>query len=253
MGIFRELAHLVEQLDQKRFRALITPGNTDAVKAFCDGLMSHQSPASSRTVESDRADDADVMKKLIPFSKRIGEDRFRVLVNSGNTGAVKAFCDELVMASLPMKMTVEGRTYDILSFHCEGERTVADAVMLQRSRELNACLGEDDAEYILAHRARIPVALQSEVFFIFPMYQRKHPVDDRGDVEGSEDTGTLLMIGPGIKNFPEIFTLSYNRDYDPIYHKGEGRWEPHWYRMNGFAWRRHARLLRRVCDNPTNL
>lgn len=120
--------------------------------------------------------------------EQLGDERFAALIDSGNTGKVKEFCDALVKDALPSEMTVGGRTYDILGFH-RGEEYVKGDLMVSRAKEMNAHLGQNDGQHLLDNQQDIPAALRGKVAFVFTDW--RHP-DDPGNVyyvcwhEGSE-------------------------------------------------------------------
>lgn len=81
----------------------------------------------------------------------------------------------LMKDMLPTTMTIAGRTYDILGFLQGDEKSVVGHTMVDRAKELNANLGEDDGRHILEHQADIPVALRGKVAFVFTDW--RHPDD----------------------------------------------------------------------------
>lgn len=82
------------------------------------------------------------------------------------------------LSVLPNKMTVGGRTYDILSF-LRGERRVKGDVMVTRAKEMNAHQGNEERGHLLKYQAEIPVALRGKVVFVFT--DDRHP-DNPGNV-----------------------------------------------------------------------
>ena len=60
---------------------------------------------------------------------------------------------------LPTEMTVGNRTYKILGFLRGDEKSVIDHTMVERAKEMNANLGEDDGQFLLDNQQDIPVAL----------------------------------------------------------------------------------------------
>jgi hypothetical protein len=109
----------------------------------------------------------DTLHSVVHLQREIGDEAFNALVSSDNTEAVRQFAQELVEKSLPTKMTVGGRTYEILCFLKGDEKSVIDHVMVDRAKEMNANLGQDDGEHILKHQDEIPVALRGKVAFVF--------------------------------------------------------------------------------------
>lgn len=65
------------------------------------------------------------------------------------------------------EMTVGGTTYEILSFLKEGEKSVKGDVMVSRTEEMGANLGESDLERIFEYQDDIQVELHGEVIFVF--------------------------------------------------------------------------------------
>jgi hypothetical protein len=114
-------------------------------------------------------------RKLAHLYEQIGEDRFRALISSNNTGRVKDFCDQLLKGTMPTTMTVGVRTYDILGFLQGDEMSVVGHTMVSRAKEMSAHLGQDDGQYLLDHQQDIPVALQGKIAFVFTDW--RHPDD----------------------------------------------------------------------------
>lgn len=75
---------------------------------------------------------------------------------------------------LPTEMTIDGRTYEILSFLKGDEKSVPGDTMVERAKEMNAHLGKEDCEHLLAHQDEIPAALRGKVAFVFP--DMRYPV-----------------------------------------------------------------------------
>jgi hypothetical protein len=96
-----------------------------------------------------------------------------------------------ILSTLPTEMTIAGRTYEILSFLKEGEKSVYGGVMVERAKEMNAHLGQEDCEFLLAHQNEIPPALRGEIEFVFPDLRGRDPAEDREFVAclGSDDGG----------------------------------------------------------------
>lgn len=117
----------------------------------------------------------DTLRSAAHLAREIGDDAFAALVSSDNTDAVRAFANGLVKSSFPVQMTVGGRTYDILTFLHEGENVVAGTTMVSRAKKMDASLGQEDGEHLLAHQDGIPVALQGKVVFVFTDW--RHPGD----------------------------------------------------------------------------
>jgi hypothetical protein len=86
-------------------------------------------------------------RKLAHLVEQIGEWRLDALLDPANTGKVRGFCDELIEASLPKEMTLDGVTYEIISFN--GHEKRADSLLMARWVEA-ACayLKEEDLERI---------------------------------------------------------------------------------------------------------
>jgi len=114
----------------------------------------------------------DSLRAMAHLKEQLGDERFAALIDSGNTGKVKEFCDQLVKDALPAEMTVGGRTYEILGFLRGDEKSVAGYVMVERAKEMNANRGQDDGEHILTYQNEIPVALHGKVAFVFPDWRR---------------------------------------------------------------------------------
>jgi len=117
----------------------------------------------------------DTLKSAAHLRRELGEDLFSALVSSDNTAAVREFAKTLMKNALPTTMTLGGRTYEILGFLRGDETSVGGSVMVGRAGELNANLGKDDCEHVLAHQSEIPAALRGKVAFVFPDW--RHPGD----------------------------------------------------------------------------
>lgn len=120
-----------------------------------------------------------MLRKLAHLLEQLGKERFEVLIDSGNTGLVKEFCEGLLKGSLPTEMTVCGRTYEILGFLREGETSVVGHVMVERARDMSAHLGQDDGQHLLDNQQDIPLSLRGKVVFVFTGWRNP---DDSGDV-----------------------------------------------------------------------
>lgn len=112
------------------------------------------------------------LRKLAHLKEQLGDERFAALINSGNTGKVKSFCDQLCDQlfedSIPTSMTIAGRTYEILDFLREEDReSVSGSTMVERANEMQAHLGQDDGQHLLNHQEEIPEALRGKVAFVF--------------------------------------------------------------------------------------
>ena len=113
-------------------------------------------------------------RSLAHLEEQLGVERFRALIDSGNTGKVKD--------AIPTTMTVGGRTYDLLGFLQGDEKQVVGHTMVARAKEMSANLGEEDGQHILKHQADIPEALRGKVYFVFT---------DWRDPGGSENVACL--------------------------------------------------------------
>lgn len=83
------------------------------------------------------------------------------------------------ISNLPTEMTIADRIYDILGFLRGDEKSVVGHTMVERAKEMNANLGEDDGQHLLDHQSEIPVALRDKVVFVFTDW--RHP-DSSGHV-----------------------------------------------------------------------
>jgi len=82
--------------------------------------------------------------------------------------------------SLPTEMKVGDRIYEIFCFLKKNEEKINSYEMTRRAKEMNAHLGEDDAQYLLDHRQDIPIILRDKVTFVFTDWNR-YP-DDLSEV-----------------------------------------------------------------------
>ena len=72
------------------------------------------------------------------------------------------------VGNAPEELTIEDRTYELVSFLKEGESSVTGDIMVERAKELNASLGEEEGQYILERQDEIPEELQGKVYLVFP-------------------------------------------------------------------------------------
>ena len=112
--------------------------------------------------------------------------------------------------SLLIEITIGDRTYEILGFLRGEETLVVGYTMVDRAKEMNAHLGQDDGEYILKHQDEIPASLRGKVVFVFTDW--RHP------------------------DSPE-------RVYCVYWH--DGRWVRHWSWLDDDGWVGDVRFLRR--------
>lgn len=80
---------------------------------------------------------------------------------------------------LPTEITVGGVTYEIFSFLREGEDYISGEAMVKRAKRMNANLGQEDCEFLLAHEDEIPVVLRNKVSFVFPDWRRLCDCEER--------------------------------------------------------------------------
>ncbi|RJR31487.1 hypothetical protein C4569_02020 [Candidatus Parcubacteria bacterium] len=103
------------------------------------------------------------------ITRRLWEVLRRVMEGTLNPDAVATALQKIAEGTLPTEMTIAGRTYEIVDFlQKEDKGSVVGHTMVERAKELNANLGEDDAQYLLDHQEEIPEALRGKVVFVFP-------------------------------------------------------------------------------------
>lgn len=66
--------------------------------------------------------------------------------------------------------TIGDRTYELVPFLRENERWVKGDTMVERAKELNANLGEEDGQFILKHQTETPVEFRSRFYLVFPAW-----------------------------------------------------------------------------------
>lgn len=88
---------------------------------------------------------------------------------------------------LPTTMTVGGRTYELLGFLKGDEQRVVGYKMVDRAKEMQANLGEEDGQHILKHQAEIPAELRGKVFLVFTEWRRPDSSEDVACVDWSDD------------------------------------------------------------------
>src|SRR3989344_103272 len=152
----------------------------------------------------------DVLGKI---TRRWWEVLRRVMEGTLNPDAVATAFQQIAEGTqdmLPTEMTVGNRTYKILGFLRGDEKSVIDHTMVERAKEMNANLGEDDGQFLLDNQQDIPVALGGgKVVFVF---------------------------------------TDWHEPYDPslvdcVRWRG-GRWVQYW-RWLDYGWGGHGRVLRR--------
>ena len=74
---------------------------------------------------------------------------------------------DFIETMLPTEMTIAGRTYEILSFLRGDEKFVFGHPMVERAKEMQAHLGEDEGQHFLDHQEEIPEVLRGRVTFVF--------------------------------------------------------------------------------------
>ncbi len=67
---------------------------------------------------------------------------------------------------LPKKIVVGDRTYEVFSYLRDGEKWDYHT-MVERAKEVDAHLGQDDGEYLLDYQGDIPVVFRERVAFFF--------------------------------------------------------------------------------------
>ncbi len=152
----------------------------------------------------------DTLRSVAHLQKELGDDLFNILVSSDNTAAVREFAKTLAKDALPTTMTVGGRTYDLLGFLQGDEKSVVGPKMVERAKDMQANLGEEDGQHILKHQDEIPVELQGKVVFVFTDWRRPE--------------------------YPEFVAyINWNGD----------RWVQHWLWLALDYWYGNGRVLRR--------
>jgi hypothetical protein len=73
--------------------------------------------------------------------------------------------------ALPTEITLDGVTYEVLSFLQEGEDYVLDDMMVARAKEMGANLGEEDCVRFVKKQSDIPPVFRRRVQFAFPDYR----------------------------------------------------------------------------------
>ncbi len=114
----------------------------------------------------------DTLRSVAHLQKELGDDLFNAVVSSDNTAVVREFAKTLANV-LPTTMTLGGRVYDLLGFLRGDEKSVRSTTMVERVKEMNANLGQDDGQHLLDHQDEIPVVLRGKVVFVFTDW--RHP------------------------------------------------------------------------------
>lgn len=111
-------------------------------------------------------------RRVAHLEEQIGVELFEILTNPENTGKVRVFCTQIVLAGLPTEMTIGGRTYEILDILRGVEENVGEDLMIRRAKEMGANLGENDGAHLLKHQDEIPAVFRRMINFIFPKWRR---------------------------------------------------------------------------------
>jgi len=122
----------------------------------------------------------DTLRSASHLQRELGDELFQALISSDNTEAVRKFAKGLLKGALPTEIVVAGRTYEVLGFLREGEDYVTGRTMVERAKEMDANLGEDDGQHLLNNQQDIPTALRGKVVFVFTDW--RHP-DDSENVD----------------------------------------------------------------------
>jgi hypothetical protein len=69
------------------------------------------------------------------------------------------------------EFTICNRTYELVPFLEEGESYVSGDTMVERAKELNANLGEEDGEFILERQAEIPKEFRGKFYMVFTAWR----------------------------------------------------------------------------------
>ncbi len=117
--------------------------------------------AFSKKEEAEKRVTMDTLRSTAHLQREIGDTLFDWLISSDNTDIVRKFVQKCF---LPTEMDIGERTYDILNFLLDSERSVTGQKIVERAKDMDAHLGEEDAQYILDHQKDIPVALRGKVF-----------------------------------------------------------------------------------------
>ena len=104
---------------------------------------------------------------MVHLEKELGPERAAWLFDPGNVETVSEFIKKRLHDLIPTTMTVGERTYDLLSFLREDETGLSTRVVVKRAIDMNAHLGENDAQYLWDNQQDIPIALRSKVTFVF--------------------------------------------------------------------------------------
>lgn len=77
-----------------------------------------------------------------------------------------------------VEFTIGGRTYELVPFLKEGESCVSCDAMVERAKELNANLGQDDGEFILKNQEEIPQEFRKKFYLVFTAW--RNPSNPQG-------------------------------------------------------------------------
>ncbi len=105
------------------------------------------------------------------FFNDLGEKNSQKLIERENREKVLQFCKKLTFAekkyeTLPVEMKIGDRVYEVIPYLKDKEKPITGYEVIKRARALNACLGADDADYILEHQRDIPGGFY-RYYFIF--------------------------------------------------------------------------------------
>lgn len=159
---------------------------------------------------------------VLELLRQLGDKRSALLVDPSNTKKVKEFCDILAQDALPTTLTIDGRTYDIISFHKGDEESVDSRTMIKRAKKMKANLDYDDGRHWLEHQDEIPEVFRDKVKFIFTNWHGQY---------GREYISYILW------------------DTEHLTDRWSDRYVKRWIRLStppeGHNWNRKFRLLRR--------
>jgi len=108
-------------------------------------------------------------------------NKFLNLVDTGKITreTFEAFLSgERSMSGNIVEVKIGDRTYELLKILRDGETRISGSALVERAKEMDAHLGEEDARYIMEHQGDIPVALRGKIDFVFLGWRRPDGPDD---------------------------------------------------------------------------
>ncbi len=126
------------------------------------------------------------LRKLAHLEEQLGPAYWAALLDPKNTGKVREFIDEKLIV-IPAKITVGGRTYEVLPLLKEGQVRLFAEEAVARTREMGAYLGQEELNHLLSHCGEIPGEFKHKMFLFTGVLFSEHCREERVHHGGPDD------------------------------------------------------------------